>query len=77
MIKVAAGWEFTHNRILDPTWTPGEGQKYADAPKARMVVTHADERTVFYGHVGSRKAAWFMTREAFMARFVHPMRGDR
>ena len=37
------GDQFTHLRSLDLNWTPGPGQLYGDAPKARQVVT-ADRR---------------------------------
>ena len=39
---------FTHLRWLDVDWKPGPGQKYADAPKARMQVTRMTKYAVYY-----------------------------
>lgn len=33
------GDQFTHLHALDPSWNPGPGEKYADGPRAKMVVT--------------------------------------
>jgi hypothetical protein len=44
-----AGQRFRHARQLDVTWQPGPGQRYADAPKATMVVTRVAAGRVWYG----------------------------
>jgi hypothetical protein len=55
---------FTHLRMLDPDWTPSTGQKYADAPKARMQVTRMTATTVYYryadggGRFSMPRATW-------------------
>lgn len=45
---VKRGTEFTHPSMLDPDWMPGPGQRYADAPKARCVVTTVRRGTVWF-----------------------------
>ena len=42
------GLVFTHARYLDPDWTPGPGQRYGDAPHARMTVTRVTDFAVYY-----------------------------
>lgn len=76
---IARGFVFTHDRFLDPGWTPGPGQRYADtAPKATMIVTRVTATTVWYAyHLGHGAAAgrWAMDRAAFEARFLGPVDG--
>jgi hypothetical protein len=67
--QVARGATFTHDRMLDPTWRPAPGQRYADGPKARMVVTRVAGPMVWYGYVGAGRAGWRMDRDEFVARF--------
>jgi hypothetical protein len=71
MATVKAGMTFTHDRIVDPDWTPGPGQKWADAPRARMVVTRVAKGSVFFSYAdGSNR--WVMPRGVFTDRY-----GDR
>lgn len=43
------GDRFEHARQLDLTWTPGPGQRYADAPHAVCTVTRVAQGLVWYG----------------------------
>lgn len=67
------GDEFVHATFLDVTWKPGPGQKYADAPHARMVVTRVTATTVYYRLAGAQEfgaVPWRTTRAAFAARYA-------
>jgi len=50
------GAVFIHDTFLDPGWIPGQGQTYADSPKATMKVFRVDTHTVWYGYVGDTRA---------------------
>lgn len=70
MPTVKRGFTFTHDSIIDPTWKPAPGQRYADAPKARMIVTRATTETVWYGYAEApHVTGWRMPRDRFEARF--------
>jgi hypothetical protein len=47
---------FTHLSYLDPDWQPESGQKYADAPKARMRVTRTTRTTVWFAYADAPTA---------------------
>lgn len=47
---VRAGFRFVHPSILDPNWTPGPGQKYADAPRATMRITRRSGQSIWFGY---------------------------
>lgn len=66
--RVRPGYEFTHQTVLDPSWQPGPGQRYADAPKARMVVTRATRTTVWFGFTAHR-GVQRLDRQVFEARY--------
>jgi hypothetical protein len=67
---VRRGYIFTHDQLIDENWTPGDGEGYADAPKARMVVTRATLHTVWYKPIGRHgRAACAMDRGEFESRF--------
>ena len=42
------GTVFRHQRLLDPSFTPGPGERYADAPKAVCRVTATRGGLVYY-----------------------------
>ena len=42
------GTIFRHARLLDPDWTPGPGERYADAPHAVCRVTATRGGRVYY-----------------------------
>lgn len=52
-VAVRKGMRFEHARQFDTTWTPGPGQRYADAPKAIMEITRVATGTAWYRPVGS------------------------
>jgi hypothetical protein len=56
--------EFTHRQALDPDWEPRDGQKWKDAPKARMRVTKMTTYAVYYTYADSpsRRGSWSMAR---------------
>jgi len=66
---------FLHDTFLDLGWTPGPGQKYADAPKASMQVTHITATRVYYCYAGTypAHAAWSMDRKKFEKRFPNSL----
>jgi hypothetical protein len=53
-MKIEPGREFTHPTKLDPDWRPEPGQRYADAPKARCVVTSVRGAVVYYRYATDR-----------------------
>lgn len=64
---------FTHLRILDPAWRPGPGQRYADAPKARMRVTRMTATTVYYTYADAKpgaRSAWKMPRATWDTHYA-------
>ena len=67
------GDTFTHLSSLDLNWTPGPGQKWADAPLARMRVTAVRQGRVFYGYAEpTDRTGYGSSWEAldqFMARY--------
>lgn len=70
---VKRGFTFTHQSALDPRWKPAEGQKYADGPKAVMIVTRVTKDTVWYGYLGDENPGGFtIDRRSFEARYVDP-----
>lgn len=50
------GVRFLHARTLDPEWTPGPGQRYADAPPAECRVTAIRQGRVYYVLPGETRA---------------------
>jgi hypothetical protein len=68
--RTKRGYRFTHDRIVDENWTPANGQRYDDGPKARMIVTRANEHTVWYRQEGrTAKAECSLDRAEFESRF--------
>jgi hypothetical protein len=51
---------FQHQSILDPDWKPAPGQKYADAPKAIMIVTRVFHGSVYFKYASQRDSAPFL-----------------
>ena len=72
---ITRGTVFIHDRFIDPGWAPGPGQKYADAPKASMTVTHVTKGLVYYCYTGfyPTTAAWSMDRKKFEKRFPNSL----
>ena len=70
-VVVKPGMEFTHNRLKDLDWRPGAGQKYADAPLARMKVTARRNGLVYYTYANDQtnKAGWHECEADFIATF--------
>lgn len=58
---ITRGARFEHARQLDPTWRPGPGQKYADAPHVIMEITAVRRLAVYYRPVGSTGAGFVGT----------------
>jgi hypothetical protein len=59
---------FLHLHTLDPDWQPGPGQKWRDAPKARMRVTKMTRLAVYYTYANAEpgaRGAFSMTRETW------------
>lgn len=42
------GTVFRHARLLDVEWTPGPGERYADAPRALCIVTATRGGRIYY-----------------------------
>lgn len=51
--RFVRGDTFTHPTMLDTSWKPGPGQKYADGPKAQCRVTRTRGESVYYAYVTS------------------------
>lgn len=69
-LPLARGFTFTHERMLDTTWRPGPGQKYADAPKVTMVVSRVTRDLVYFKPAGYPKTAPLaLNRGVFEARY--------
>lgn len=70
-VRVKPGMEFTHDRFQDLDWRPGPGQKYADAPLARMKVTARRNGWVYYTYANAptNKGAWHTREVDFIAQF--------
>ena len=50
---VQRGMRFEHARQLRTDWSPGPGQRYADAPKVTMEITRVATGTAWYRPVGT------------------------
>jgi hypothetical protein len=73
---IKRGFVFTHQHLLDPYWKPvvEMSEKYADAPKATMIVTRATKRTVWYGYkpitpITATRPVYRMDRAQFEATY--------
>lgn len=65
---VRKGAQFTHPKLLDPTWKPQPGQRYSrDAPKARCEVMAVRAETVYYRYLGTTGPAAFRATLASLA----------
>lgn len=66
------GFEFTHTRMLDPRWKPGPGERYADGPKAIMVITRVTKHTIYfkYAHDSERAVPFSLDRRAFELTYL-------
>lgn len=72
-MTVKVGLTFRHDYFLDPDWVPGSGQRYADAPKAAMIVTHVAGGRVWYGYDQTvTKGNWVMDLTKFTEQYVLP-----
>ena len=49
MDEIKTGRVFRHKSLLDTDWVPGEGQRYADAPKAVCRITAVRQGKVYFG----------------------------
>jgi hypothetical protein len=59
-VRPKPGTTFVHRHKLDPTWTPGPGQRYRhDAPHAECVVTATRGDTVYYGYANTEPRGRF------------------
>ncbi|MGN6575266.1 MAG: hypothetical protein ACTHKG_06240 [Nocardioides sp.] len=54
MSGLRRGLVFTHATHLDMAWKPGPGQRYADAPKVRCVVTRVTGAAVYFQHADAQ-----------------------
>ena len=70
MLSLLPGLTFTHDRVLEPSWRPSEGQKYVDAPKAAMRVFRVTRDTVWYGYADAQRSSFRLPREEFINRFL-------
>lgn len=70
-LQIRPGMQFTHDRFQDLDWRPGPGQKYADAPLARMKITaHRNGYVYFtYANDPANKAGWHTAEAEFIATF--------
>lgn len=68
------GDAFTHTRLIEPTWRPGPGEKYASAPKARCVVTRVTRDFVYYRYESSPRpnGAFKIDRATFARTYGDP-----
>lgn len=69
MSRPKPGDTFTHDRYLEPGWTPDRTQVWRDAPKARMVVTDVREGRVWYAYEKTGKGRFPMDQAEFLDRF--------
>jgi len=69
LLIIRPGDEFTHDHKLDLSWKPGPGQKYADAPKARMQVTRVTNNTIWFTYAGQTGPGWCLQRSTFAGAF--------
>lgn len=70
---IKPGDEFTHSSILDPDWRPDiqAGERYKDAPKARMRVTRVANHRVWFGYARDKDTnapGGFMSGRSFFER---------
>jgi hypothetical protein len=72
MPRLVPGFRFTHRTLLDLSWTPGPGQKYADAPKAACTVTRVTAGMVWYGYTkaGRSVGGFCSDRAAFERNYL-------
>lgn len=63
------GQTFTHDYFVDTSWKPKPGQKWKDAPKAKMVITSVWSTKVYYGFAPDGKGKYVMDKDEFMYRF--------
>ena len=73
------GDQFTHLRSLDLNWTPGPGQLYGDAPKARQVVTAVRGGRVYYAYAEPTERTGYGSSweslDRFMEQYGHQLEG--
>ena len=69
ILIIKPGDEFTHDRKLDLSWKPGPGQRYKDAPRARMRVTRVTQHTIWFTYATSDKTGWYLSRKVFENAF--------
>lgn len=69
---------FRSKHLLEPTWKPGEGQKYKDAPKALMVVTRVTSTSVYYDYqsLHPRKGAAFVASRTNLANVLEEIQNE-
>ena len=77
MIKPGA--RFTHASFLEPGWVPSKGQKFADGPKAEMVITATTSTLIYYRYANvqpdaTNEGAWVMDRPIFVDRYLTSVR---
>ena len=65
MSEIRKGFEFTHERLLDPDWEPKGEQTYRDCPKAKCIVTYLSKYSIFFGYVGTPISAFRASRGVF------------
>lgn len=63
------GDTYVHEHFLDTDWVPGPGQKFADAPKARMKVIHVTPTRVTSSFAESGMGRFTLERETFCRHY--------
>lgn len=69
---VKAGDTFTHHHMLDVGWVPdvAAGEKYRDAPHARMAVTAVRDGRVWFKYATEEgPGQWVANRRDFLAEY--------
>lgn len=66
--RVMSQTTFHHGHTLDPNWQPGPGEKWRNAPKAKMRVTKMTRLAVYYTYADAEpgaRGAFSMKRETW------------
>jgi hypothetical protein len=63
------GYEFIHDKLVDPKWAWRSEEAKKNAPPAVMVVTRINARTVWFAYAGVGVTGWMMKRDEFEAKY--------
>jgi hypothetical protein len=66
--KIKTGAEFVHDKFIEPDAQLEDGQLYADAPKALMLITKVTAETVYFRYLDG-SGSWKLNRDQFVDRF--------